>query len=361
MSVLEDIDAIKKIDKDGMYGLIVDFPNQLADSLKISKKVDLKKINPEKIKNIIVAGMGGSAIGGDLVKSYLAEETDLPFFVCKNYTLPQFVSQKSLVFVSSYSGNTEETLSAYQDAKKRKAQIISICSGGKLNELNLEDGIPLVEIPKGFPPRAALGFSFVPIILILSRLKLIKNKENELKKALGFLSKNVNQYRQDAPHKMEKDALENKAKELALRLHHKLPIIYASIDFFDAVAYRWKCQICENSKMLAYSNIFPEFNHNELVGWNILKGLKGKLVVVILRDKDDHPRIKTRIEIVKRILQGRKIEVIEAESHGENLLSRILSLIQLGDFTSFYLAILNKVNPTPVKVIDFLKSELAKE
>ena len=147
MSVLDDIEQIKKIDKDGMYRLILDFPAQLVYALKISKKVDLKKINSKRIENIIVAGMGGSAIGGDLVRSYLTEEIDLPFFVCKNYTLPKFVSPKSLIFVSSYSGNTEETFSAYQEAKKRKAQIISICSGGKLNELNLKDGFPLVEIP----------------------------------------------------------------------------------------------------------------------------------------------------------------------------------------------------------------------
>jgi glucose/mannose-6-phosphate isomerase len=355
MFVLDDINEIKRIDKNGMYQLILDFPAQLVDALKISKTVDLKKLNANSIENIIVAGMGGSAIGGDLVRSYLAEEIDLPFFVCKNYTLPQFVSQKSLVFVSSYSGNTEETLSAYAEAKKRKAQVISICSGGKLNELTLKDGFPLVEMPRGFPPRAALGYGFAPILLILSHLKLIKNKGNEIKKAIEFLSKNVNQY------KMEKDSSENKAKELALKLYPKLPIIYASIDFFDAVAYRWKCQICENSKMLAYSNVFPEFNHNELVGWNILNGWEDKLVVIMLKDKKDRPRIKKRIKIVKDILLGKKIDVIEVESQGENLLSRILSLIQLGDFVSFYLAILNKVNPTPVKVIDFLKSELAKE
>jgi glucose/mannose-6-phosphate isomerase len=335
--------------------LIVDFPAQLEYALKISKKVDLKKINPEKIENIVVAGMGGSAIGGDLVRSYLAEEINLPFFVCKNYTLPKFVSQESLVFVSSYSGNTEETLSAYQDAKKRKAQIISICTSGKLNEFTLKDGFPLVEIPKGLPPRAALGYGFGPILLILSHLKLIKNKVNEIRKTIEFLSKNVTQY------KMEKNSSENKAKELALKLHHKLPIIYASVDFFDAVAYRWKCQICENSKMLAYSNIFPEFNHNELVGWNILNGWEDKLIVIMLKDRGDHPRIKRRIQIVKEILLDKKICVIEVESKGENLLSRILSLIQLGDFVSFYLAILNRVNPTPVEVIDYLKGELAKK
>jgi len=160
---------------------------------------------------------------------------------------------------------------------------------------------------------------------------------------------------------MEKNSSENKAKELALKLHHKLPIIYASVDFFDAVAYRWKCQINENSKMLAYSNIFPEFNHNELVGWNILNGWEDKLIVIMLKDKNDHPRIKRRIQIVKEILLDKKICVIEVESKGENLLSRILSLIQLGDFVSFYLAILNRVNPTPVEVIDYLKGELAKE
>ena len=158
---------------------------------------------------------------------------------------------------------------------------------------------------------------------------------------------------------MEVDADRNEAKRLANRLHRKLPVIYASCDRFDAVSTRWKGQLCENAKMLAFNNVFPEFNHNELVGWKVLSDYRDDLIVVILRDRADHPRIQGRMEIVKGIIEDQKVEVIEVESSGENLLSRIFSLIQLGDFTSFYLAVLNQEDPSPVEVIDYLKKELA--
>jgi glucose/mannose-6-phosphate isomerase len=160
---------------------------------------------------------------------------------------------------------------------------------------------------------------------------------------------------------MELESEKNSAKKIASELHKKLPIIYAATDHFDAVSTRWKGQICENAKMLAFNNVFPEFNHNELVGWKILSEYRDDLIVVILKDRDDHPRIKTRMEIVKGIIEKEKVEVIEVESCGDSLLSHIFSLIQLGDFVSFYLAILNREDPTPVKVIDFLKNELAKK
>jgi glucose/mannose-6-phosphate isomerase len=355
MYPLDDIDQIRKIDPGGMYDRIYQFPAQFEDALKRTKQIQLPDWSKSKMKNIVVAGLGGSAIGGDLVRSYLAEKLEIPFFICRNYTLPNFVDSFSLVFVSSYSGNTEETLSAFEDASRRDTKIICITSNGKVEEISSKEKIPCVHLPRGFQPRAALGYSFVPILAMLERLGLVQGEEANIEKAKDFLAENRSTYR------VEVDAEKNEAKKLALKLHKKLPIIYASCDHFDAVSTRWKGQFCENAKMLAFNNVFPEFNHNELVGWKVLSDYRDDLFVIILKDKEDHPRIKRRMEIVKGIIEKQKVEVIEIQSCGEILLSRMFSLIQLGDFTSFYLAVLNEEDPTLVKVIDYLKNELAKK
>lgn len=354
MPLLDDPEKIKKTDARNMYELIYEFPSQLKQALSIARKLPLPSLKTDGIKNIIVAGMGGSAIGGDLIRSYLADEFELPFLICRNYTLPHFVDKNSLVFISSYSGNTEETLSAYQTATKINAKVIALSSDGELLKLSQRDGFPFLKIPPGYPPRAALGYSFVPILVFLERSGFISGKIKDLEKTIDFLSSRRENF------SMEKSSGKNIAKDIANELLGKLPLIYSGTDHFDAVAYRWKCQICENSKMLCFNNIFPEFNHNELVGWEILSGMEEKIVVIMLKDQKNHPQIKKRMEIVKRIIQKKGVRLIELESQGENLLSRIFSLIQIGDFMSYYLALLNQVDPTPVKIIDFLKSELTK-
>jgi glucose/mannose-6-phosphate isomerase len=355
MNTLDNREEIKKIDQGGMYAFIYDFPSQFEDGLKRAQEVLLPRWGRRQVRNILVAGLGGSAIGGDLVRSYLAKELNVPFFICRNYNLPNWVLPATLVFISSYSGNTEETLSAFQHALQRGAKIISLTSNGEVEKTSTRENVPCVHLPKGYQPRAALGYSFVPILVLLERLGFAQGEEENLKKAKDFLEKNRNKY------KVEIETGKNPAKQLAMKLHRKLPIIYAATDHFDAVSTRWKGQCCENAKMLAFNNVFPEFNHNELVGWKVLSDYRDDLIVVILKDKEDHPRIQKRMEIVKGIIEKLKVEVIEVESSGENLLSRMFSLIQLGDFTSFYLSILNGEDPSPVKVIDFLKGELAKE
>ncbi len=354
MHLLDDREKIKRIDRGGMYDRIYKFPSQFEDALKLTKQTPLPQWGKNQIKTIVVAGLGGSAIGGDLVRSYLAERLDIPFLICRNYTLPNFVDSSSLVFVSSYSGNTEETISAFEDASKHKAKIICISTNGQVESISSEHKIPCVRLPKGFQPRAALGYCFVPILTMLEKLGLVRGEEEHIREAKDLLEENRNKY------PIEVDAGKNEAKKLAIKLHGRLPIIYASNDHFDAVSYRWKGQFCENAKMLAFSNVFPEFNHNELVGWKVLSDYRDYLIVIILRDREDHPRIGRRMEIVKHIIEKQKVEVIEIGSRGESLLSRMFSLIQLGDFVSFYLAILNQEDPSPVKVIDYLKAELAK-
>jgi len=339
-------------DKQGMYEKIVEFPDQLQEGFQIGKNADLPKVDISKVKNIVVCGLGGSAIGGDLVRTFLAYRINIPFSVCRHYTLPEYVGSDSLCILSSYSGNTEETLSAYQDAKSHGAQVFAITSGGKLKDNCDSDGFSSIIIPPGFPPRAALGYSFMPMLVILSRLGLFENIDSDIEAAIDSLEQNVDKYLIDDPDFLFKSDV--------LNLQNKMIIVYGGQDYFDAVAVRFKGQICENAKVPAFLNFFPEFNHNELVGWGLVDEFKDKLAVVILRDQDDHERIKLRMDIVKDILLKKGVEVIIAESSGPNLLARMFSLIQFGDFVSLYLALLNKIDPTPVEVIDFLKNELEK-
>jgi glucose/mannose-6-phosphate isomerase len=352
---LDDLAEIRKLDQGGMYDRIYGFHSQFEDALKRTRDARIPDWDKDDVNNIILAGLGGSAIGGDLVRSYLWDRLNIPFFICRNYTLPDFVDSSSLVFVSSYSGNTEETLAAFEDASGKGARLICMSSDGEVGKMASQREIPCVSLPKGFQPRAALGYSFVPVLAMLDRLGFVDGEEKNISVAREFLARNRDKYC------LEINADGNEAKKLAMKLHGKLPIVYASCDRFDAVSTRWKGQFCENAKMLAFSNVFPEFNHNELVGWKVLSDYRDDLLVVILRDREDHPRIQRRMEIVKGIIEEQKVEVVEKKSSGDNLLSRMFSLIQLGDFVSFYLAVLNKEDPTPVKVIDYLKNELAKQ
>lgn len=353
MHSLDQLAKIEKLDSRDMHGLLLSFPLQLEQSIALTHSFPLPDWKNFKFENMILAGMGGSAIGGDLVRSYLEYQLKIPFQIYRHYLLPNFVNQNSLVLISSYSGNTEETLSAYTVAKKRKAKIIALTSGGKLYQRAKQDKTPVLLVPGRLPPRAALGYSLGALLILLSRLGLIKDQTGLIKETTSFLVKQTKKYEKETA------TSKNPAKVLAARIHQKIPIIYSGYDYFDSVAIRWRQQICENAKNLAFVNFFPEFNHNELVGWQN-DNLKSDFTVIFLKDKDDHKRVKARMDIVEEIIESQKIEVIEIESRGKSLLSRMLYLIQLGDWTSYYLAILNGVDPTPIKVIDYLKSQLQK-
>lgn len=310
------------------------------------------KISKSKTTNIVVTGLGGSAIGGDLIRGLVSDECRVPILVNRNYALPAFVDSASLVVVSSYSGNTEETLSAYQDAIRRKAQIVCVTSGGAVEELAMRHGHYLVKIPSGSPPRAAIGYSFVSTLQTLAKFGFIGDKSRDIAETARYLKAKSLAY---ADFKDKG----NLAVAIAKKCYGKLPIIYASDDFASAVALRWKGQICENAKTLAYSNVFPELNHNELVGWNRYRDLLKKTVALMLRDRDDHPRNAFRMRVTSAIVKKHSSSVMEVESEGESRLTRLFSLVLLGDWVSYYLAILNEVDPTPVKAIDFLKASLS--
>lgn len=346
------LDDIKRIDPKGMYQWIADFHKQVDDAVRIGKSAKIK-LNVKGIRNIVLTGLGGSAIGGDLLRSYLSNELSVPFFVNRHYLLPKFVDKNSLVIVSSYSGNTEETNSAHLDAIKRKARILCITTGGETEKIAAKHKQAVVKIPPGLSPRAALGYSFFPLLVVLSRLGIIKSKAKEIQETISLLKAKASIY-------SDLNAPDNAPLRLAQQIKGHLPIIYSATEHFDTINVRWRGQMAENSKQLAYGHVLPEMNHNELVGWKVGAERMKQMEVIFLRDKGTHKRVAMREEITKGVIQQYASHVTEVWSEGNSLLARLFSLIHFGDWVTCYLAILNNEDPTPVKVIDYLKGELAK-
>jgi len=345
------LEDIRRIDRHHMYDCVLDFPNQVERAVGIGKAADIP-IRPGKVTSIVITGLGGSAIGGDLLRAYLADELDVPISVNRHYMLPEFVGRTTLVIVSSYSGNTEETISAQREATKRKARVWCISTGGRVSDFARKHKQFCLKIPGGLQPRAALGYSFFPLLVALATSGFVRSKDREINETLKLLRTKAQEY-------ANPDPTANPALELAGRLKGKLPILYSSSRHLDAVNLRWRGQIEENAKQLAYGNLLPEMNHNELVGWNMLKDLLRQTYVVFLRDKQEHPRVSLREKITREIVSQYSSGSSEVWSQGTSLLARMFSLIQYGDWVSFYLAILNNQDPTPVEAIDHLKSELA--
>ena len=344
--------TIERYDKSGMRRLLSGFHSQVEDAVRIGKRTKIPSMG-SSIDAIVVTGLGGSAIAGDLLRSYLAPELRVPFIVNRHYFLPHFVGGKSLVIVSSYSGDTEETISAHLDARKRRARVLCISSGGETQRLARKFRQPVITIPRGLPPRAALGYSFFPLLLALVKLKFIPSRDKDIRETVSALERQGRRYNSLDPKR--KPAL-----QLAQHLYGKLPIIYSPADRYDAVNLRWRGQLEENAKVLAYGNVVPEMNHNELVGWKVLRRLMGEMAVIFLRDRSDHKRVGLRMDLTKGIVSEFAANATEVWSEGKSGLARMFSLIYLGDWVSFYVAMLNGIDPTPVKVIDYLKWELSK-
>jgi glucose/mannose-6-phosphate isomerase len=346
-----DIQGLKeKHDSHDMHGLIKAMPFHLEEGVSLGRQADLKGLEQETFHSVVVAGMGGSAIAGDIIRSYLYRLIQIPFMVCRYYRLPAFVNRKTLVICSSYSGNTEETLAAYDNALDNGAHIIAITSGGKLAQKAEYDGVPVVKIKGGLPPRAALGYSIAPLLMILARLGLCEGQSEEILQTVASMKNRIKDY--------ESTDEKNPAVALALQIHGTIPIIYSGYEKFDAVATRFKGQISENAKTLAFTNVFPEQNHNELVGWNKLYDFDENFTIIVLKDIQEHKRIKARIDIVAQYLKDKGFKIINLENRAGQDLERIFYFIQYLDFTSYYLSLLNGVDPYPVTAIDYLKDQL---
>ena len=354
MNKLDNLKFIEKLDSSGMLKFMLGLPEQCRDAYNIGFSADINK-PAVKINNIVFAGVGGSGIGADLVKVYLGSELKIPVSICRNYALPDFAGEATLLFCSSYSGNTEETLSCFNDGLRRKAFIITIGAGGKLKEAALKNNLNHISIPSGYPPRAAIGYMSITLLGVLAKLGLIKDKESDVKELYRILCGI-----RDEEIGPDIAAQKNISKQIAAKLYRRYSIIYGMSDTTEAVSIRWREQIAENSKTLSSSNILPEMNHNEIVGWRFPKDMLKNFKVVMLRDKDDHERIKQRVRISAHIIEKSGAEVIMLEKQNGGRLARVYSLMYIGDFVSYYLAILNNIDPTPVETIDYLKKELGK-
>ena len=318
-------------DPSNMLKVIEDFPLQCRTALELPKGMTVSG----KVDKIVVCGMGGSAVGGDLLKIYM-HDSKVPVFVVRDYKVPNFVDENTLVFAVSYSGNTEETSSAFEDAQRKKAKIVAVTSGGQLGVMAKK----AIKIPSGLQPRAALGYTFFPVLGVLANSGIVDVKGKEIEEMLDILSKT--------------DEFRAVGERIAKKIGLRTPIIYAS-EMLNAVAYRWKTQFNENSKAAAFHHSFSEMNHNEIAGYQSIN--KNDFVAIFIRDKNDNDRVKKRMDVTKEIISSR-VDVEEVFTRGEGLLSRIFSGIYYGDFASYYLALANRVDPTPVTVIENLKKKL---
>ena len=351
--ILDRPGRLLKLDPSDMIRKVLDFPAQCQDA-RSQVLAHPPKLKVSGIRQVILAGLGGSAIGGDILKSLTWKNAGFSLTVNRHYTLPGWAGKDTLVVCSSYSGGTEETLSVFKQAVAKKLKVLVMTSGGELMKLAHKAKTPVLALPGGLPPRAALGYSFFTLLTALESLKLLPSYTGAFDETLEILTRQASQY---GPLS---ETARNPAKLLALFLHEKLPLFYAGQDHLDSAGLRWKTQMNENAKQIALFNVIPEMNHNEILGYSFPEALTKKMAVVLLRQpQGDHPQIARRFDLLKGMITSKAAGVTEIEAKGKSLLAQIFSVIYLGDFSSVYLAYLKGVDPTPIGLIDQFKSRLS--
>jgi glucose/mannose-6-phosphate isomerase len=314
-------------DNENMIKVLDSFPEQCKEAIKLARGVKIKG----SFDSIAVCGMGGSGIGADLLKSLV---NNIPVYPIHGYNVPSYINKKTLFVAVSYSGNTEETIACFKEAKRRKCTMLSITSGGKLSELDKK----AVLVPKGFQPRNAIGYLFLTMVAVLSNSKIIPNQSAAISEVMQILN----------PKKCSREGF-----LLANKLREKIPVFYSSEELAMA-AYRIKTAVNENSKQPAFYHYFPEMNHNEMNGFG---NNSSRLVAVFMVDKRDIKQIQRRMEITKQVIRE-QVKFFDMEIKGKSLLARMMFAIYVGDYLSYYLALMNKEDPTPVPLVEELKKML---
>ena len=314
-----------------------------------NNKIDLGSIKKKGIDSVVVTGMGGSAISADLFANFFKDELEIPFVVNRSYTLPAFVNKNTLLIVSSYSGNTEETISVFKSALKTKCRIVCITTGGKIENIAKKNKVPVVKILPGYQPRYALGLSFFTLLKVLTRIKIINVKQ-------GLVNSIIKLYK-------DKSKLYSKEKNSALSYAEEIlgyiPVVYSVEGFTSSVGYRLKSQFNENSKLLAFHNVLPEMNHNEIVGWESFDEKQFQTRIINIVDKEYPARVKKRLDIMNELTSDSKVGVINLESHEKSFKVRLMDLIYLCDWITYYTAVLRGYDPSEIRNIDLLKEKLA--
>ncbi|MCU0853004.1 MAG: bifunctional phosphoglucose/phosphomannose isomerase [Thermoplasmata archaeon] len=346
--MLDSIEKVRQHDKKDMLGAVEHMPDHLVDGLKRGRLSGLPRFRP---KDIVVCGMGGSAIGGHLLEEWLATESEIPCIVCSSYSVPVSVGRDSLVIAASYSGNTEETISMFEEAGRKRSKIVSISSGGKLAKMSEAAGVPVAKIPSGMAPRASLGYLFGAMLGILERSEVV-DVDKQVRESVKAMGKAISYCKQSV------HTSDNPAKMLAHEMFPCVPVVIG-YDLSRPVAKRWANQLNENAKVLAHSSDLPEMDHNEIVGW--MKDSRSRNYAPIFLDHDTKNRaMKKRIAATKDML-GRVTHVYSVGALGQSPMAQMFSLISIGDYASVYLGILRNEDPSTNEAIDELKSILSEK
>ncbi len=350
MHPLDDPTTYSRLDPSGLLGRIRDLPRQCRRAWGQATATGFPP-QYRQAGQVVVLGMGGSAIGGDLLRDAVAHECPLPIRVFRDYALPADVGAGALVIASSYSGETEETLASFQEAARRGAHLAVVTGGGRLQALARERSLPLLTIDYEGEPRAVLGFSFFLLLGLLYQLELVGDKSREVEEVGRVLEGLNSRLGPEVP--LER----NPAKDLATALQGRLAVVYGA-GILEGAARRWKGQVNENAKAWAFFETFPELDHNAVVGYDWPRDLADRILVVLLYGDLLHPRTKNRYQITREILERKGIGYRVVVSQGESILSQMMSSVLTGDYVSYYLAVLSGVDPSPVEVISFLKERL---
>lgn len=348
---LDNLSLFEKVDPKDMLRRIAELPWQCRDAWNRIMALELPD-DEWAIRNIVVLGIGGSAIGGDLLRTLVAPECPVPIVVNRDYTLPAFVGPETLAIVSSYSGNTEETLTTFDLARRVDAKLVAFATGGQVAARARQWGVPLFSYDYKSQPRAALGYSLIPLLGLLVKLGLVADRTADVEETIAVMENWQAEIRETVPFG------QNAAKQLASRLHGHLPIVYGG-GYLSEVARRWKGQFNENAKHWGIFEQMPELNHNAVVGYDWPADLADKVIVVMLRSALDHPRNQVRFEVIAEILTQKGVNFENVHARGKRPLAQLLSAIHFGDYVSYYLAMLNEADPTPVETIAYLKGRLA--
>jgi glucose/mannose-6-phosphate isomerase len=341
-------EVIGRIDTSGQLNDVLSLPDHLRDALWRVESAIMEDWDTPA--GLVVAGMGGSAIGGALARAALGDHASRPIFVTRAYGLPPWTTPETTVLCASYSGNTEETLACYESAGALGAKRVVVTTGGRLATLAREDGVPVIPLPGGFQPRAAVAYMTVAALEVAAMCGAGPRLTSEIDVAASHTEQLVAEWGPDAPE----DSL---AKEVARGLLGSAPVV-AGAGLTSPIAYRWKTQINENAKQPCFAHELPELDHNELEGWEGAQDV-GRFSAVFLDDSDAHPRVKERMDLTERLIASSAVASFRLETRGQTTIERVISLVLLGDLVSLYLAILRGVDPGPVKLIERFKTELA--
>ncbi len=350
--MLDDLKIISEVDMSNMLDDLVQYPEHIKKALEIAENAEMERFI--KIDNVIITGMGASAISGDIINCLFRDKIEVPLVVNRNYDLPKWVKKDTLTIFVSYSGNTEETLSSFKIASQRKCKILCISSGGKLQEMCEMRGVTHIKIPSGFQPRAATMFILFPLIVFLKRLDLLKNDvqpdiEETILVAQDFIESNKKSVSKES----------NLSKQLAEKIYGTTPQIYGW-GVYAPIATRWRQQFNENSKLIARADVVSECNHNDIVGWSADPEVSKKFSCILFRDRAEESRyMSMRLDFMKTLFDDTVAHVVEVHAMGKSRLAKMIYMMYLGDFTSCYLAVLRKIDPSPVDVIMELKKRLA--